>query len=130
MCIRDRLHAVYSPFHQEQQKVECRQEAQEEERWQKEEHKQETEEGKHETDDTKVLIQAWKQMQEHTAGELSLLRGELNNQITRISDIEESMSNKISDVEETVATIKLSIANIKVQIKNEIELLMKIQPWI
>ena len=48
-------------------------------------------------------------MQEHTTAELGLLRGdvgelrgELNNQITRISDVEESMSNKIAEVEKSV----------------------------
>ena len=47
------------------------------------------------------------------------------------------MSNKISEVEETVAivkdsvsTIKESVANIKEQIKSGVEQLMKIQPCV
>ena len=58
-------------------------------------------------------------MQEQTPAELGLLRDELNDQTTRPSDVEESMSNKISEVEEVVATIKKSIANLQEQIKSE-----------
>ena len=32
-------------------------------------------------------------------GDVGELRGELNNQITRIPDVEESMTNKIAEVE-------------------------------
>ena len=91
--------------------------------------KQGAQEQNRETDDLKALIQKQKQMQKHTAAELGLLRGELNKQVTRISEVqesvtlkveksvssveesmstkisavEESMSNKISEVDETVA---------------------------
>ena len=59
---------------------------------QAEECKQEAEEHKCEAGDIKTLIQEQKQMQEHYTAELGLLRGdvgelrgELNNQITRIN---------------------------------------------
>ena len=70
-------------------------------------------------------------MQEHTTVELGLLRGdvgelrgELNNQVTRISDFEESMSNKIVEVEKSVLSVEKakstktedSITNIKEQL--------------
>ena len=38
------------------------------------------------------------------------LRGELNNQITRISDVEESMSNKIVEVEKSVTSVENAMA--------------------
>ena len=54
-----------------------------------------------------------KHLQEHSTAELGLLhsdvgelRGELNNQITRISDVEQSMSNKIDEVEKSVLTVE------------------------
>ena len=68
---------------------------------QDEKRKKEAEEHKHETGDIKALIQEQK-MQENTTAELDLLRGELNNEITRISEVEEN-----------VATIKDSTANIR-----------------
>ena len=45
-------------------------------------------------------------MQEHTVAELGLLRGELNSQITRISDVEESMSNKITEIEKSITSVE------------------------
>ena len=45
------------------------------------------EEQKRETEDIKVLIQEQKQMQEHSTAELGLLRGELNKQVTKISEV-------------------------------------------
>ena len=57
------------------------------------------EERTHETGtNIEALIQKQEQMQEHTTAELGLFWGELTNQITRISDVEEFMSNKISKV--------------------------------
>ena len=63
--------------------------------------------------DIKALIHEQKQMQKHTTAELVLLRGdvgelrgELNNQITRVSDVEESMSNKIAEVEKSVLSVE------------------------
>ena len=78
-------------------------------------------------------------MQEHSTAELGILRGELNNQITRISDVEESMPNKTAKVEKSVLTVEEvmltkisavenSMANIREQIKIEVEQCMKIQP--
>ena len=82
--------------------------------------------------------------------ELGLLRGELNKQVTKISEVqesmilkiaeveksvssvEESMSTKISDIEETmsnkISAVENSMANIREQIKTEVEQCMKIQP--
>ena len=66
---------------------------------------------------TSSLIHEQKQMEEHTTAELGLLRGdvgelrgELNNQITRISDVEESMSNKIAKVEKSILTVEESMS--------------------
>ena len=81
-----------------------RQEAEEAEKRQDGKRKQEAKERKREAGDIKALIHEQKKMQEHTTAELGLLRGdvgelrgEVNNQITRISDVEESMSNKIAE---------------------------------
>ena len=53
---------------------------------------------------------------------------------TKISIVEESTSNKICEVEKSIAflkdsvsTIKESVANIKEQIKTEVEQIMKVQ---
>ena len=82
-----------------------------------------------------MLIQEQKQIQEHTTAEFGLLRGELNNQITRISVVEEFKSNKIAEVEKSVTSmekgmptkIEDSIANIKDQIMSEVKQFMKTQ---
>ena len=47
---------------------------------------------------------------------------------TKISAIEESMSNNMSELEETVTSVKDSIADMKEQIESEAEQFMKIQP--
>ena len=136
-----------------------RQEAEEAEKRQDEKRRQEREEAEErqkalmleteerQKDKTEALFETMqKQLQEHTTAELGLLRGdvgelrgELNNQITRISDVEESMSNKIAKVEKSVLTVEEvmstkisavenSMANIREQIKIEVEQCMKIQP--
>ena len=85
----------------------------------------ETQTGGGGTGDIKVLVKEQKQMQERTTAELGLLPGglgelwgDLQNQITRMSDteesmptkvsiVEESMSNKISEVEENLSLIHI-----------------------
>lgn len=42
-------------------------------------------------------------MQEYTTVELDLLQGELNKQIARISEVQDSMTIKIPGVEETMS---------------------------
>ena len=65
-------------------------------------------------------------------GDVGELWGELNNQNTRITDVEESMSNKIAEVEKSVFSVeeamstkiyavKNTLANIREQIKSEVE---------
>ena len=61
---------------------------------------------KHETGDIKAFLQEQKHMQEHTTAELGLLRGELNNQVTEISDVEESISNKIGKIDKSVSSVE------------------------
>ena len=62
-------------------------------------------------------------MKEHTVlyVELGLLRGELTNQITAISEVEESMSTKISVIEESILNkiykLEETVATIKGQMK-------------
>ena len=94
-----------------------------------------------------------KQLQEHSTAELCILRCELNKQVTKISEVlesitlkiaeveksvssdEESMSNKIAEVEKSVMSVEnamstkteVSITNIKEQIKNEVEECLKLQ---
>ena len=71
--------------------------------------------------------------------ELGLLRGELNKQVTKISEVQESMTLKIAEVEKSVLTVEEimstkisavedSITSIKKQIQIEVEQCMKIQP--
>ena len=89
-------------------------------------------------------------MQENSTAELGLLRGELKKQVTKISEVqesmtlkvaevvksvssvEESMSTKISVIEESVSNkisaVKNSMANIREQIISDVEQFMKIQP--
>ena len=80
-----------------------------------------------------------KQLQEHSTAELGILRGELNKQVTKISEVQESMTLKIAEVEKSVLTVEEvmstkisavenSMANIREQIKIEVEQCMKIQP--
>ena len=60
-------------------------------------------------------------MQEHTTSELGLLlRGELNKQVTRTTEIQEYLQLSVEE----------SIANIGKNIRTEVEQLMKIQPCI
>ena len=47
----------------------------------------------------KAVIQEQKQMQEHSTAELGLLRDELNKQVTKISEGQESTTLKIAEVE-------------------------------
>ena len=90
-------------------------------------------------DDIKALIQEQKQTQEQTAAELGLLRGELNKQVTKISEVQESMTLKIAEIEKSVSiveewistkisAVENSMANIREQIKSEVEQFLKIQP--
>lgn len=81
-------------------------------------------------------------MQEDTTAELGLLRGELSTQVTRILEVQDSMTLKISDIEGTVTnktaevvksvssmeqsifgklsvTVEESIAGLKEQYKSE-----------
>ena len=74
---------------------------------------QEAEERKQEADEIKALIQEQKQMQEHTTAELGFLRGdvgelrdELNKQVTKISEVQESMTLKIAEVEKSVSSVE------------------------
>ena len=75
--------------------------------------RQEAEERKRETEDIKALIQEQKQMQEHSTAELGLLRGELNKQVTKTSEVQESMTLKIAEVEKSVSSVEeLSLIHI------------------
>ena len=67
---------------------------------QKEEHTHKTEAWKCETEDIKALIQEQKQIPRQS---WAYYKGDLNNQIIRISDVEELMSTKISVVEESMS---------------------------
>ena len=92
-----------------------RQDAEEAERRQKEERRQEREEAEErqkalmleteerQKDKMEALFEAMqKQLQEHSTAELGILRGELNKQVTKISEVQESMTLKIAEVEKSV----------------------------
>ena len=48
--------------------------------------------------DITALVQVQKQMHEHAAAELSLWRHELNNQVTRMLEVQESLPLKITEL--------------------------------
>ena len=58
----------------------------------------------------KELIQEEKQAQEQTAAEFGLLRGELNRQVTKITEVQESMTLKIAEVEKSVLIVEESMS--------------------
>ena len=43
-------------------------------------------------------LDVYKRQQEHSTTELGILRGELNKQVTKISEVQESMILKIAEV--------------------------------
>ena len=46
----------------------------------------------------------------HSTAELGLLRGELNKQVTKISEVQESMTLKIAEVEKSVSSVEESMS--------------------
>ena len=78
--------------------------------------REETEERrKRETEGIKELIPDQKQPQEQSAAELCLLRGELNKQVTRISEVQESMTLKIVEVEKSGSSVEDTMTLIYLQ---------------
>ena len=58
-------------------------------------------------DKTEALFEAMqKQLQEHSTAELGILRGELNKQVTKISEVQKSMTLKIAEVEKSVSRVE------------------------
>ena len=66
-----------------------------------------------------------KQLQEHRAAELGILRGELNKQVTKISQVQESMTLKIAEVEKSVSSVEESMSNkiAEVEVSHELSLI-------
>ena len=87
------------------------------------------EEYNQEADKTEALFEAMqKQLQEHTTAELGLLHGDLgelccdlNGQEVRLSTVKKSVSNIEQTMSEKISAVEDSIATIKEQIKSEVE---------